>query len=463
MKEVLLLWTDVQEVSPHFVKESVMKKHKWFAAVVLLTVFMSWAGNAQWMRQSGGLPMWSVADAIDASGLTAAVIIVREAPAMMYTTTDAGAHFRALTNPTSFPDWPTDVSMVDSLHIWVATNYKILATNNGGQSWQQQFYDTTVTQFIDYVKMFDLNNGVAIGDAIPGKQPAILQTADGGAHWINMNTSLLPNMVSGDVWLRIDFVSKSVGYFYTSSWSGGDNPQRIYKTTDGGTTWAPVFAKNGIMNLKFYNEKIGLARGGYYTMDVYRTFDGGASWDTIHVQNYNPPGWGSDFEFLPGDPSRVWHTDVSRLYFSSDTGHTWRQQTLDTSVVVGRDIVFTDATHGWLLCDNGRLYHTVNGNQIVTSVGNSEMTTPSGFHLEQNYPNPFNPSTTISYSLPKTANVSLRIFNTLGQEVAVLVNERREAGNYQSTWNASNVPSGIYFCRLQAGEFIDTKKAILLK
>ena len=87
---------------------------------------------------------------------------------------------------------------------------------------------------------------------------------------------------------------------------------------------------------------------------------------------------------------------------------------------------------------------------------------PLRFDLEQNYPNPFNPSTTINYSLPKTANVSLRIFNTLGQEIAVLVNERKDAGSYQAIWNA-NVPSGVYFYRLRVGEYVETKKMVLLR
>jgi hypothetical protein len=95
---------------------------------------------------------------------------------------------------------------------------------------------------------------------------------------------------------------------------------------------------------------------------------------------------------------------------------------------------------------------------------------PTSPRLFQNYPNPFNPSTTIAYSLLKSAIVSLGIFNTLGQEVAVLVNERKSAGIYQVQWSA-NVPSGIYFYRLQArqtdggqaGEFVETKKMILIR
>jgi hypothetical protein len=96
---------------------------------------------------------------------------------------------------------------------------------------------------------------------------------------------------------------------------------------------------------------------------------------------------------------------------------------------------------------------------------------PKSFELLQNYPNPFNPSTTISYSLPKSATVTIKIFNALGQEVALLVNERKEAGNYQTTWNASNAPSGVYFYRLQAGEastgsargFVQTRKLLIVK
>jgi hypothetical protein len=98
-----------------------------------------------------------------------------------------------------------------------------------------------------------------------------------------------------------------------------------------------------------------------------------------------------------------------------------------------------------------------------TGVGAPEQTVPEAFDLRQNYPNPFNPSTTVSYSVPRRAIVLVRIFNALGQEIARLVNELKEAGTYQLTWNASNVPSGIYFYRLQAGEYVETKKMILLK
>ena len=83
--------------------------------------------------------------------------------------------------------------------------------------------------------------------------------------------------------------------------------------------------------------------------------------------------------------------------------------------------------------------------------------------LSQNYPNPFNPTTTIEYTLPRSGDVSLIIHNIAGQEVIRLVNKNQNEGNHTVTWNASNVASGVYIYRLQAGEFVQTKKMVLLK
>ncbi len=88
---------------------------------------------------------------------------------------------------------------------------------------------------------------------------------------------------------------------------------------------------------------------------------------------------------------------------------------------------------------------------------------PSNAFLEQNYPNPFNPSTNIRFSLPRASLITLIVFNLAGQEVATLLNEPREAGVHSLNWNARGLPSGIYFYRLQAGEFKETRKLLLLR
>lgn len=88
---------------------------------------------------------------------------------------------------------------------------------------------------------------------------------------------------------------------------------------------------------------------------------------------------------------------------------------------------------------------------------------PSQYTLFQNFPNPFNPYTTISYQLPEGSNVTLKIFNALGEEMVILVDEYKPRGKYEAEFNAANFPSGIYFYQLHAGNFIQTKKMILLK
>jgi len=100
---------------------------------------------------------------------------------------------------------------------------------------------------------------------------------------------------------------------------------------------------------------------------------------------------------------------------------------------------------------------------ITTDVDEETIMSDIQYQLEQNYPNPFNPSTRIKYTLPRSSDVSLIIYNILGEEVIRLVDEFQPAGEYHTTWNASNVSSGIYFYRLQAGDFVLTRKMVLLK
>jgi hypothetical protein len=145
----------------------------------------------------------------------------------------------------------------------------------------------------------------------------------------------------------------------------------------------------------------------------------------------------------------------------------------------------TSAMKGILLCQtaivmstgatlNGRALAqsavTLDANTVIRpATVNIEITgaVPAGFALLQNYPNPFNPSTKIQYNLDKTAQVSLKVYNSLGHEVATLVNDRQEAGSHTVPFNTQNgirnLSSGVYFYRLEAGSFISMKKLILVK
>jgi hypothetical protein len=112
---------------------------------------------------------------------------------------------------------------------------------------------------------------------------------------------------------------------------------------------------------------------------------------------------------------------------------------------------------GWMDID----YIAVPSTLFASAEGPPDL--PVSFSLQQNYPNPFNPSTTIKFSIPQSDKVTLRLFNVLGQQVALLVNDYLPVGSHSTQWNASNFPSGMYFYRLQARGFTETKRMMLLK
>ncbi|MEK7069352.1 MAG: T9SS type A sorting domain-containing protein [Patescibacteria group bacterium] len=122
------------------------------------------------------------------------------------------------------------------------------------------------------------------------------------------------------------------------------------------------------------------------------------------------------------------------------------------SVICVRNIKKINIDNSFSIIDLGVITDVPHGNLI-----------PTEFKLEQNYPNPFNPTTTIKFSIPESGNYTLRVYNTLGQEVATLVNEYKIVGNYEINFNAGDLPSGVYMYKLQAGSFVQTKKMILIK
>jgi hypothetical protein len=114
--------------------------------------------------------------------------------------------------------------------------------------------------------------------------------------------------------------------------------------------------------------------------------------------------------------------------------------------------------------DGYQLYPRFYSDFLITiDVDPEVIPAPHDFILNQNYPNPFNPATNVSFVIGQSSFVSLKVFDILGNEVAVLVNEVKPSGKYEVKWNAVNVPSGVYFYQIKSGGFIQTKKMVLLK
>jgi hypothetical protein len=161
------------------------------------------------------------------------------------------------------------------------------------------------------------------------------------------------------------------------------------------------------------------------------------------------------------------------LYFSSNGGVIW--------VPVQLDLDSSDVDYHWTipneLTENARIkivqdnenyinFEDESGNFTITDVQTSigvQEGNPKVFKLHSNYPNPFNPGTTINYDLPSTMIIDLSIYNLLGQQVVTLVSGRQKAGSHSVKWDASHLSAGAYFIKLHADEFIQIKKAILLK
>ncbi|HKI79877.1 MAG TPA: T9SS type A sorting domain-containing protein [Ignavibacteriaceae bacterium] len=381
----------------------------------------------------------------------------------MFRTTDGGAQWEMLdyssamfdTNNTIF-----DISMPDKDNIWAVTDTKIIQSSDGGSNWQVQFFNPYITRFLTYIEMFDDSNGVANGAPISDTGiPVFLKTTNGGQNWTVVNTQGIKGH-SGDVWRRISFVNTSVGYFIPSAVG---IQSKLYKTVDGGEHWDTTnFSQvaNYIMVVKFYNEKIGFAcaNDGANNIICY-TVDGGQNWKTSATFDY----WGEDIEFIKrGDSFNVAVASANAIQFSADTGKTW---TADSSLNKGGifAISFPDIKNAWALSGYGYVngvYHKAY--DFTTGLQNLDFI-PTDFVLFQNYPNPFNPSTKIRYTIPQREMVTIKIFDMLGREVSNLINEEQSAGQHEVNFKADNLPSGIYFYRINTGSSAIVKKMILLK
>jgi hypothetical protein len=148
---------------------------------------------------------------------------------------------------------------------------------------------------------------------------------------------------------------------------------------------------------------------------------------------------------------------AAELEFSGASTSTWYEKSMYVDLIQGLNTIEMQMSWGWMYLD----YLAV-PSVVLTAVENLPVV-PISFSLEQNYPNPFNPSTTIRYSLPHSDYVKLFVYDVLGRQVAALVNKKQDAGVYETLFDASLLPSGVYFYRLSIGTFTQTKKMIMLK
>jgi photosystem II stability/assembly factor-like uncharacterized protein len=352
---------------------------------------------------------------------------------------------------------PYCIFATDSLQAWIGTDFgQIYATINGGSSWSHQVYPAP-QGFIDGIWFFDANNGYALGDpGTPGRF-VMLQTTNGGVTW--SHTANEPPAQPGD-W----------GCFNTFCWTdrnhgwfGGKNGL-VWRTTDGGATWsyaatgtAAYTASGATTALAMRDDSVGVA--GTFDGLLARTTDGGATWQTL-------PGVrseGTTGAAFPAGSTFAWVCGGSTVDHSIDNGGSWGLQPTN-SVLGGLGAMsFSDPANGWMCTWTGEILRYQDLGPTTGLPPKNIPEVPVRYLLEQNYPNPFNPTTVVRYQVPVAGTVRLVVYDILGREVSVLVNERKAPGSYSVRFDATGLASGVYLYRIQADNFVQTMKSLVVK
>jgi len=239
---------------------------------------------------------------------------------------------------------------------------------------------------------------------------------------------------------------------------------KILRTSNAGINWTVQAGGSGGrgFDLFFTDSLTGYCPGG--SNEMFKTTNGGINWFRLTT------GSTSNLYTITFINSSTGYATGERgvILYTTNSGSNWKiQQNVSNNYLYS--INFTNSSTGFISGDFGTILKTTNGGLSFIQNNNSFLN--KGFELYQNYPNPFNPVTKINYELPAsrqggriTNYVSLKVYDILGNEVANLVNEKKNPGSYEVEFNGSKLSSGIYFVSLSVnGNVIDTKSMVLVK
>jgi hypothetical protein len=281
-----------------------------------------------------------------------------------------------------------------------------------------------------------------------------LAVTQGGVVFAGMGVYLLRDWVQVLMSPTCGFRSVAInqdGHIFAGMVSWPSLGCSIFRSTDGGNSW--IQSGVGLNVYSIVVDFAGRILAGTLGHGVFRSTDNGNSWHSTGLTG------GSVFTLIVNANGHIFAgTEGEGVFRSTDAGNTWTQ----INSGLGNVSVYSLAIGG-----NGRLFAgTQNGvyRSVQTTLDVEEVAeVPASFKLMQNYPNPFNPSTTIEYSLPQRSTVEIKVLDVLGREVATLLNEEKPAGVYTVQWDAKDVASGVYFYRMQASEFVQVRKLLLVR
>jgi hypothetical protein len=279
-----------------------------------------------------------------------------------------------------------------------------------------------------------------------GGNGTVVRTTNGGITWLQVDCGTLTDLYS------VDFIDQLHG------WIAGNNGT-IRRTTDGGKSWAascvPVLA--ACFSIEFVDQFNGWAVGDCGT--ILRSMDGGATW-----QRLSEGLTGTLTAVLFSAEATGWICGESGLVLSTTNGGTtWTRDFVGTTNDLSALCI--DVAGGVRIAGSGGtlLRHQRHATSASPMDDIQNIGGPARSFLYQNYPNPFNPSTTISYELSRKSNVTITVYSSLGRRVAQLVNGEMDAGYHEVQFDGRNLASGVYFYRMQAGNFMQTHELLLLR
>jgi photosystem II stability/assembly factor-like uncharacterized protein len=319
----------------------------------------------------------------------------------------------------------------------------VYKTSNGGLNWSAVLYQAG--GFFDNIYMFSSSVGVVCGDPVNGRV-SLWKTTDSGNNWdsTGMNLSAVPSEIG---------ISNSVFGFGGSVWFGTSFGY-IYYSSNFGSNWTKLLS-NDYTGCIWSNSP---STGNIYfasVTDIYHSTNYGFNWTTLPAT----PGSGY-LNGLTGIGNEFWYTKSGKtIYYSSNNGTAWSLQYTAPNNNYVHLLKARTGKYIWGVRESGKISRY----GIITGVENISKSIPSEFKLYQNYPNPFNPATKIKFEIKTGGAISLKIYDIMGKEISVLVNHNLAAGSYIADFNASALPSGVYYYILKAGSFTDTKKMVLIK
>ncbi|HMQ79865.1 MAG TPA: T9SS type A sorting domain-containing protein [Ignavibacteria bacterium] len=327
----------------------------------------------------------------------------------------------------------------------------IYKTTNSGENWSGNFVVMDSLQGFFRCNFYSENiwYSIALVDVeFYGTATAIYKTTNSGLNWVR-KTFLVPT----EYITEVNFVNELTGHFVTRRTSIPLHGFH-YVTTNGGTNWSYNPLGGNAYSVIFRDANTGFTggEGGY----IWKSTNGGFNWS---IAQCCPGGLQGAFSFPSANTG--YSAGYGKIYKTTNGGINWMNASASFTNIVYYDIKFLNDTVGYCVGDAGTILKTTNGG--VTAVQQTSTEIPQTFSLSQNFPNPFNPVTSINFDIPYSSFSKLTVFDQIGREIQVLVNEQLSPGSYKYEWNASDYPSGIYFYKLQAGDFAETKKMVLIK